>query len=69
MIPHPGPLRPPPLQAETTSSLICRIAGRYGLEAKALRSGRQWSYHQPKHDSGAWRADADVLLNPADGNG
>ncbi|MER6431922.1 hypothetical protein ABT272_29975 [Streptomyces sp900105245] len=34
---YPGLLRIAPLQEETTSSLICRIASRYGLKAKALQ--------------------------------
>ncbi|MYV70236.1 DNA-binding protein [Streptomyces sp. SID2131] len=60
-----GPLRTAPLQGETTSSLICRIASRYGLDAKALRSCWYWHNHQPKHERGACRADAEVLLNAA----
>ncbi|APU38417.1 TniQ family protein [Streptomyces sp. TN58] len=62
---HPGLVRTAPLQGETTSSLICRIASRYGLEAKALRSGWHWRNHQPKHAGGAFRADAEVVLNSA----
>ncbi|MEU6709670.1 TniQ family protein [Streptomyces wuyuanensis] len=61
----PGLLRTAPLQGETTSSLMCRIASRYGLEAKALRSWWQWRNHQPRHDGGNTRADAEVLLNTA----
>lgn len=62
---HPGLLRTAPLQGETTSSLICRIAGRYGMEAKALRSYWQWRNYPPGHDGGGARADAEVLLNAA----
>ncbi|MFI6936760.1 DNA-binding protein [Streptomyces sp. NPDC050287] len=62
---HPGLLRTAPLQGETTSSLICRIAGRYGMEAKALRSYWQWRNYPPGHDGGGARADAEVLLNTA----
>ncbi|MEU9376039.1 DNA-binding protein [Streptomyces sp. NPDC048255] len=62
---HPGLLRTAPLQGETTSSLICRIASRYGMEAKALRSWWQWRNSQPVHDGGGGRADAEVLLNAA----
>ncbi|MFC9033646.1 DNA-binding protein [Streptomyces arboris] len=65
MILPPGLLRTAPLLGETTSSLICRIASRYGLETKALRSSWHWSNHQPKHEGGACRADAEVLLNAA----
>ncbi|MEU3188970.1 DNA-binding protein [Streptomyces sp. NPDC006923] len=61
----PGLLRTAPLRGETTLSLICRIASRYGLESKALRSCWHWRNHQPKHESGACRADAEVLLNAA----
>ncbi|MFF7266478.1 DNA-binding protein [Streptomyces sp. NPDC008159] len=63
MTPHPVLLRTAPLQGETTSSLICRIAGRYGMEAKVLRSCWQWRNYPPGHDGGGARADAEVLLN------
>ncbi|MFI9771667.1 DNA-binding protein [Streptomyces sp. NPDC052415] len=63
MPPPPGLLRTAPLQGETTSSLIGRIASRYGLEAKALRSCWHWRNYQPRHDGGGARADAEVLLN------
>jgi hypothetical protein len=59
-----GP-RPAPLQGETTSSLICRIANRYGMEAKVLRSYWHWRNYPPGHDGGGARADAEVLLNAA----
>jgi hypothetical protein len=62
---HPGLLRTAPLQAETTSSLICRIAHRYGMEAKAWRPCWHWRTYQPGHDGGGARADAEVLLNAA----
>jgi len=62
---HPGLLRTAPLPRETTSSLICRIASRYGLEAKALRSCWHWRNYPPGHDGGGARADAEVLLNAA----
>ncbi|WP_217235549.1 DNA-binding protein [Streptomyces sp. AC555_RSS877] len=62
---HPGLLRTAPLQGETTSSLICRIAGSYGMEAKALRSYWQWRNYPPGHEGGGARADAEVLLNAA----
>ncbi|MFD4263313.1 hypothetical protein ACFWR9_38325 [Streptomyces sp. NPDC058534] len=62
---HHGLLRTAPLQGETTSSLICRIASRYGMEAKALRSYWTWRNYPPGHDGGGARADAEVLLNAA----
>lgn len=62
---HPGLLRTAPLHGETTSSLICRIASRYGLEAMALRSCWKWRSQQPRHNGGGTRADAEVLLNTA----
>ncbi|MFF6787015.1 DNA-binding protein [Streptomyces sp. NPDC012510] len=62
---QPGLLRTAPLQGETTSSLICRIAGRYGMEAKTLRSCWHWRNYPPSHDGGGARADAEVLLNAA----
>ncbi|MER5981070.1 TniQ family protein [Streptomyces sp. NPDC001857] len=65
MTQHHGLLRTAPLQGETTSSLICRIANRYGMEAKALRSSWQWRNYPPGHDGGGARADAEVLLNAA----
>ncbi|MGW6738972.1 DNA-binding protein [Streptomyces sp. NPDC055013] len=65
MTDHPGLLRTAPLQGETTSSLICRIASRYGMEAKVLRSYWQWRNYPPGHDGGGARADAEVLLNTA----
>ncbi|MFD5110275.1 TniQ family protein [Streptomyces cinereoruber] len=65
MTPYPGLLRIAPLRGETTSSLICRIASRYGLEAKGLRSYWQWLNQQPKHEGGSCRADAEVVLNAA----
>ncbi|MFD8096872.1 DNA-binding protein [Streptomyces malaysiensis] len=62
---YPGLLRTAPLKEETTSSLICRIASRYGLEARVLRSCWHWRNYQPGHDGGGARADAEVLLNAA----
>ncbi|MEU5743709.1 hypothetical protein ABZ784_37755 [Streptomyces tendae] len=62
---HPGLLRTAPLQRETTSSLICRIAGRYGMEAKVLRACWKWRNYPPGHGGGGMRADAEVLLNTA----
>ncbi|MFD8197848.1 DNA-binding protein [Streptomyces wuyuanensis] len=62
---HPGLLRTAPLQGETTASRIYRIANRYGLEAKALRSWWTWRGPRPRHDGGPVRADAEVLLNAA----
>ncbi|WP_432246630.1 DNA-binding protein [Streptomyces sanyensis] len=62
---HPGFLRTAPLQEETTSSLICRIAGRYGMEEKVLRACWKWRNYPPGHEGGGARADAEVLLNEA----
>ncbi|WP_327350299.1 hypothetical protein [Streptomyces sp. NBC_01304] len=45
--------------------MICRLAERYGLEEQALRPWWQWSNSRPRHESGALRADAEVLLNAA----
>ncbi len=47
------------------SSLICRIAGRYGMEAKVLRACWKWRNYPPGHGGGGMRADAEVLLNTA----
>ncbi|PSM39087.1 DNA-binding protein [Streptomyces dioscori] len=65
MPPHSGLLRTAPLPRETTSSLICRIANRYGMEAKVLRSCWKWRNYPPGHEGGGARADAEVLLNAA----
>ncbi|MEU2269603.1 DNA-binding protein [Streptomyces olindensis] len=62
---YPGPLRIAPLQQETTSSLICRIASRYGMQAKVLRACWKWRNYPPGHEGGGARADAEVLLNAA----
>ncbi|MFF9607563.1 hypothetical protein ACF1GY_35770 [Streptomyces sp. NPDC014684] len=51
------------MPGETTSSLICRIASRYGMEAKVLRACWKWRNHPPGHEGGGARADAEVLLN------
>ncbi|MGV9901658.1 DNA-binding protein [Streptomyces sp. NPDC003388] len=60
---YPGLLRIAPLQEETTSSLLCRIASRYGMEAKVLRACWKWRNYPPGHEGGGARADAEVLLN------
>ncbi|MER6274462.1 hypothetical protein [Streptomyces sp900105755] len=62
---HPRLLRTAPLPGETTSSLICRLASRYGPEAKALRTCRHGRNHRPGHGGGSARADAEVLPNTA----
>ncbi|MEU2058588.1 hypothetical protein [Streptomyces bungoensis] len=62
---YPGLLRIAPLQGETTSSLIRRIASRYGMEAKVLRACWKWRNYPPGHEGGGARADAEVLLNAA----
>ncbi|MFJ5534950.1 DNA-binding protein [Streptomyces sp. NPDC093261] len=62
---YPGLLRTAPLQGETTSSLICRLALRYGMEAKGLRACLKWRNYPPGHEGGGARADAEVLLNTA----
>ncbi|SOR76606.1 hypothetical protein SCNRRL3882_0089 [Streptomyces chartreusis NRRL 3882] len=70
--PHAGVPRPAgvfsvaPFAGETTSSLICRLATRYGPQTKALRSHWKWRNYRPQHEGvGGARADADVLLNAA----
>ncbi|MFD9904026.1 DNA-binding protein [Streptomyces sp. NPDC059063] len=60
-----GVLRVSPVCGETTLSFLCRIAGRYGLEEKALLSGWRWRGHRPRHEGGGLRADAEVLLDAA----
>ncbi|AGS66849.1 hypothetical protein [Streptomyces collinus] len=65
MIRNPVLLRTAPLQGETTSSLICRVARRYGMEAKVLRACWKWRNYPLGHEGGGARADAEVLLNAA----
>ncbi len=60
-----GIFRVVPLPGETTCSLMVRIAARYGMEAKTLRSGWKWRNSAPTYDSGGQRADAEVLFNAA----
>ncbi|MFJ7206697.1 DNA-binding protein [Streptomyces sp. NPDC098789] len=55
--------RVPPLAGETTWSLICRIAARYGQEPGWLLGHWQWKNHQPRQPGGRPRADAEVLLD------
>jgi hypothetical protein len=62
---HAGVFRIAPLGGETTFSLICRIASRYGLDPRALRSCWQWRNTPPPLKGGGVRADAEVLLNRA----
>ncbi len=57
-----GILRIPPLAAETTWSLICRLADGYGQEPSCLLGHWRWENHQPRHPGGAPRADTEVLL-------
>lgn len=59
----PGIFRVVPFAGETTASLVCRTAERYGLEAKTLRSCWKWRNYHPRHEGGGARADADMLLN------
>ncbi|MGY1495043.1 DNA-binding protein [Streptomyces sp. QTS52] len=44
-----------------------RVAHRYGLRAKDLRSCWQWRNYPPTYDGGGARADAEVLLNTPGG--
>ncbi|MFE2218095.1 DNA-binding protein [Streptomyces canus] len=62
---HAGVFRVAPLPGETAASLICRLAARYGLEAKTLRSSWQWRNTAPPRAGAGVRADAEVLLNRA----
>lgn len=62
---HAGVFRLAPVSGETTASLVCRLAARYGLEAKTFRSQWQWRNSPPRHESGDARANAEVLLNAA----
>ncbi|MFI8105852.1 DNA-binding protein [Streptomyces sp. NPDC086023] len=59
-----GICRVGPLSGETTWSLMCRLAARYGQEPGFLLGHWRWKNHQPRHPGGALRADAEVLLSP-----
>ncbi|MCX5130026.1 DNA-binding protein [Streptomyces sp. NBC_00347] len=52
-----------PLKSETTWSLMCRTAARYGQEPGWLLGHWRWGNHQPRHPAGTPRADAEVLLD------
>ncbi|MGW7448536.1 DNA-binding protein [Kitasatospora sp. NPDC054795] len=52
-----------PLPGETTFSLLGRLAARYGLDEGALLTCWQWRGQRPRHEGGAPRADAEVLLD------
>ncbi|MFF0415320.1 DNA-binding protein [Kitasatospora sp. NPDC004745] len=54
-----------PIDGETTFSLVGRVAARYGLDDTALLTHWQWRGHRLRHESGALRADAEVLLDAA----
>ncbi|MEV8311912.1 hypothetical protein AB0P36_32465 [Streptomyces flavidovirens] len=58
-------LRTVPLAGELTSSLISRVAARYGIAATSVL--RLWTYRNSpsRHDGGGVRADAEVVLNGA----
>jgi hypothetical protein len=61
-----GALRIAPLPAETTWSLLGRVAARYGMSATDLRTSWQWRNHPPRSPgTGGVRPDAEVLLDPA----
>ncbi|MER7707721.1 DNA-binding protein [Kitasatospora sp. NPDC097605] len=55
----------PPLAGETAFSLLGRVAARYGLDEAALLTHWQWRGHRLRHESGALREDAEVLLDAA----
>lgn len=61
----PGVFRLSPVSGEMTSSFLCRIAARYGLEEKTLLACWQWHGQRPRHRGGGLRADAEVLLDAA----
>ncbi|MEU4864087.1 DNA-binding protein [Kitasatospora aureofaciens] len=54
-----------PFTRETTYSLVGRVAARYGLNEAALLTHWQWRGHRPRHEGGALRADAEVVLDAA----
>ncbi|GAA2843114.1 hypothetical protein GCM10010441_78630 [Kitasatospora paracochleata] len=54
-----------PIAGETTFSLVSRVAARYGLDDAAVLTHWQLLSHQPRHEGGALRADAEVLPDAA----
>ncbi|MCC9312320.1 DNA-binding protein [Kitasatospora sp. RB6PN24] len=54
-----------PIARETTFSLVGRVAARYGLDDTAVLTQWQWRGHRPRHEGGALRADAEMLLDAA----
>ena len=61
-----GALRVAPLPAETTWSLLGRVAARYGMTTTDLRTSWEWRNNPPRSPgTGGVRADAEVLLDPA----
>ena len=61
-----GALRIAPLPAETTWSLLGRVAARYGMSATDLRTAWEWRNYPPRSPgTGGVRPDAEVLLDPA----
>ena len=61
----PGIFHVSPFTGETTYSLVRRVAAHYGLDEAAVLTHWQWHGHRPRHESGAQRADAEVLLDAA----
>ncbi|MFI9162817.1 DNA-binding protein [Kitasatospora aureofaciens] len=59
----PGIFHVSPFTGETTYSLVGRVAARYGLDDAAVLTHWQWHGHQPRHEGGALRADAEILLD------
>jgi len=61
-----GALRIAPLPAETTWSLLGRVAARYGMSATDLRTSWEWRNHPPRSPgTSGVRPDAEVLLDTA----
>ncbi|MBT2472580.1 DNA-binding protein [Streptomyces sp. ISL-66] len=58
-------LRIAPVTSETTWSLICRVAGRYGQDPNWLLGHWHWKNDRPRHPDGTPRADAEALLDQA----
>ncbi|MFG2919768.1 DNA-binding protein [Kitasatospora sp. NPDC048298] len=54
-----------PFAGETAFSFLGRVAARYGLDDAALLTSWRWHGHRPRHEGGALRADAEVLLDGA----
>ncbi|MEU6557960.1 DNA-binding protein [Streptomyces sp. NPDC046915] len=65
MTPLPVLLRTAPVSRETTWSLMGRVAATYGMHPEQMLGHFTVTGSRPRHEGGAVRADAELLLNEA----